>query len=69
LLLLSTELRHAMTELRAGLRTEMANMRSDLRTGMHAWASGNMRQLYPAILGQMALLLGIACFFVEHLPR
>lgn len=62
-------LRHEMTELGAGLRTEMANMRSDLRTEMHALASANVRQLYLALLGQMAVLLGIAYFFVEHLPR
>lgn len=51
-------LRHDMTELGAGLRTEM-----------HALASANVRQLYLALLGQMAVLLGIAYFFVEHLPR
>jgi hypothetical protein len=69
LLLLRTELRHEMMELGAGLRTEMANLRSDLRTEMHALASGNMRQLYLPLLGQMAVLLGIAYFFVERLPR
>jgi len=58
LLLLSTELRQEITNLGAGLRTEM-----------HATASSNMRQFYMALLGQMALLLGIAYFFVEHVLR
>ena len=58
LLLLRSELRHGMTELGASLRTEM-----------HALSSGNTRQLYLALLGQMAVLLGIAYFFVERLPR
>jgi hypothetical protein len=69
LLLLRTELRQEMTNLGAGLRTEMANLRADLRTEMHATASSNMRQFYMALLGQMALLFGIAYFFVEHVPH
>jgi len=32
-------------------------------------ASSNVRQRYAAMLGQTAVLLGIAYFFVGHLPR
>ena len=55
--------------LRTDLRQEMADLRADLRTEMHATASSNMRQFYMALLGQMALLLGIAYLFVEHVPH
>jgi DNA-binding protein YbaB len=36
--------------------------RNDLRSEIHASA----RQMYAALLGQMAVLLGIAYFFVTH---
>jgi hypothetical protein len=36
---------------------------------MHSLASSNVRQMYAAMLGQTAVLLGIAYFFVAHLPR
>jgi hypothetical protein len=42
---------------------------TDLRTEMHAIASSGTRQMYLALLSQMAVLLGIAYFFVAHLPR
>jgi len=32
-------------------------------------AGSNVRQMYAAMLGQTAVLLGIAYFFVAHLPR
>jgi hypothetical protein len=60
-------LRHEMAELRADLRQEM----TDLRHGLELKIASTVTQpqLYGAILGQMALLLGIAYFFVTHLQH
>src|SRR5436853_2613886 len=73
-------LRHEMAEMRAELKTEIATlrgdlrseihaMRGDLRSEMHAIASGNLRQMYGAMLGQLAVLLGVASFFLCHGPH
>lgn len=48
------------------LRREMAEMRGELRAEIHASASGIVRQMYGALLGQMAVLLGFAYFFATH---
>ncbi len=45
------------------LRQEMAEMRGELRAEIHASASGITRQMYGALLGQMAVLHGFAYFF------
>jgi hypothetical protein len=75
---LRTELRQEMTELRTELRQEMAELRGELRRDMADLRHGielkiastvSHPQLYGAILGQMALLLGIAYFFVTHLQH
>jgi len=67
-----------MAELRTGLRQEMADLRGELRhdmTGLrHSLeiklaSTVTQPQLYAAVLGQMALLLGIAYFFVTHLQH
>jgi hypothetical protein len=44
------------------LRREM----SELRAEIHASASSIVRQMYGALLGQMAVLLGFAYFFATH---
>ena len=71
-------LRHEMTELRTELRQEMAELgtalrrdMSDLRHtfGLKLTSAVTQPQLYAALLGQMALLLGIAYFFVTHLQH
>lgn len=49
------------------LRSDMREMRSELRVEIHASASNTVRQMYLAILGQMAVLLGFAYFFATHL--
>ena len=49
------------------LRREMADMRGGLRAEIHASASSVVRQMYTALLGQMAVLLGFAYFFATHL--
>jgi len=82
---LRTELRQEMVEVRTELRQEMAGVRTELRqqiaelsgdmTGLrHSFeirlaSTVTQPQLYAALLGQMALLLGIAYFFVTHLQH
>ena len=60
-------LRHEMAELRADLRQEMTNLRHGLELKIASTVT--QPHLYGAILGQMALLLGIAYFFVTHLQH
>ena len=48
------------------LRQEMAELRDELRAEIHASASSTVRQMYGALLGQMAVLLGFAYFFATH---
>jgi hypothetical protein len=71
-------LRHEMAELRTELRQEMGELRTELRRDMmdlrHSFelrfaSTVTQPQLYAALLGQMALLLGIAYFFVTHLQH
>jgi predicted nucleic acid-binding Zn-ribbon protein len=70
---LGATLRAEMAQLRAEVRTEMAGLRTDmaewrgeLRAEIHAAASSGTRQMYMALLGQMAVLLGFAYFFATH---
>jgi hypothetical protein len=80
LLVMRSELTEKIADLRTELSEKIADMRTelsgrltaetaDLRTEMHALASSNVRQMYAAMLGQTAVLLGIAYFFVAHLAR
>ena len=71
-------LRHEMAELRTELRQAMGELRTELRPDMvdlrHSFelrdaSTVTQPQLYAALLGQMALLLGIAYFFVSHLQH
>src|SRR5437016_8273699 len=62
---LGHDLRKEMSELRHGLELKIEGMRSEV----HASASSISRQMYAALLGQMAVLLGIAYFFVAHVGR
>jgi hypothetical protein len=69
LVLLRQDLRDEMSE----LRTEMSELRTELKSDMakleskiHESASGITRQMYAAVLGQMAVLLGFAYFFATH---
>jgi len=73
---MGAQLRHEMAETRAELRREMAEMGAELRHEMagmraefHAAMTSNVRHMYGAILGQFALLLGLAYFFVGHLQH
>jgi len=62
LTLLGSEVREEM----AGLRGEMAQLRGELKAEIHGSASSVTRQMYTALLGQMAVLLGFAYFFATH---
>jgi hypothetical protein len=53
------------TEL-AALRTDMAAWRGELKAEIHAVVGNSTRQMYMALLGQMAVLLGFAYFFATH---
>jgi len=64
---LRTELRQEMAELRTELRRDMADLRHSLELKLASTVT--QPQLYGALLGQMALLLGIAYFFVTHLQH
>jgi hypothetical protein len=50
----------------ATLRIVMSDWRGELRAEIHAAVSGGTRQMYMALLGQMAVLLGFAYFFAAH---
>jgi uncharacterized membrane protein len=49
------------------LRQEIAELRGELKSEIHVSASSITRQMYASILGQMAVLLGIAYFFVTNI--
>jgi hypothetical protein len=64
---LGASLRKEMSDLRAEQRAEMSELRGELRTDIRASASSITRQMYGALLGQMAVLLGFAYFFATHI--
>jgi hypothetical protein len=66
---LRTELSERIAGSHTALSGRLTEKTADLRTEMHALASSNVRQMYAAMLGQTAVLLGIAYFFVAHLAR
>jgi hypothetical protein len=59
-------LRGETSQLRSDLRQEMAELRGELKAEIHGSASSVTRQMYAALLGQMAVLLGFAYFFATH---
>ena len=75
---LRAELKVEMAELRAELRTEMGELRHELReklsrsefqVAMASQVRHTYGALMGAIMGQFALLLGAAYFFVTHVQR
>jgi len=62
LMLLRQDLRNEIAELRIEFKGDMAKLESKI----HESASGITRQLYTAMLGQMAVLLGFTYFFATH---
>jgi hypothetical protein len=68
------ELRTEMARLGADLRTAMAQQGADLRTeiarqgaDLHRVVHGATRQMYFAVLGQMAVMLGLVYFVFTQL--
>ena|SRR5215472_4349915 len=51
------------------LRHELELRIEGLRGEMHAVAASALKQMYGAILGQLAVLLGTAYFLVTHITR
>jgi hypothetical protein len=51
----------------AELRSEIKQATAELRAEIARSVGGVVRQMYLAILGQMAVLLGFAYFFATHL--
>ena len=71
---LGTELRSEMTELGTELRSKMTELRREVegklsQSEFHAAMTSSVRHMYGAIMGQFALLLGVAYFFVSHVPH
>lgn len=67
-------LRHETSGLDSELRHEIAELRRDIaqlvtRSEFQAAMLSHTRHMYGAIMGQFALLLGLAYFFVSHLQR
>ena len=52
-----------MTELRREVEGKLS------QSEFHAAMTRGVRHLYGAIMGQFALLLGVAYFFVSHVPH
>ncbi len=63
---LRSELRREISDLRTELQSDIAKLEGKLEGKMHELASGITRQMYTAVLGQMAVLLGFAYFFATH---
>jgi hypothetical protein len=66
--------KHDLGELRQDLRQEIAGLgmqlrkeMGDLRAEMHATVSGAVRQMFLAVLGQTAVMLGFGYFLVARL--
>lgn len=66
LLMLRQDLRAEISELRVELKGDLAKLEAKLEGKMHEIASGITRQMYTAMLGQMAVLLGFTYFFTTH---
>jgi SMC interacting uncharacterized protein involved in chromosome segregation len=61
-----SELRQEISELRLEFKADLLKLETKLERKIHETASSINRQMYTAILGQMAVLLGFAYFFATH---
>jgi SMC interacting uncharacterized protein involved in chromosome segregation len=61
-----SELRQEISELRLEFKADLPKLETKLERKIHETASSITRQMYTAILGQMAVLLGFAYFFATH---
>jgi hypothetical protein len=53
--------------LKQDLQVLRQELRGELKAEIHATVSGVTRQMYLAVLGQMAVMLGFAYFFATHI--
>jgi hypothetical protein len=63
------ELMGDITALRTQLLGDNAALRGEVGNKLHRMESSITRQMYAAIMGQFALLPGVAYFFVSHVQR
>ena len=63
------DLRAEVHSMKGDLRGEVHAMKGGLRGEMHAMKGELLRHMYTAMLGQLALLLGVAYFFVLHVKQ
>jgi hypothetical protein len=66
LALLRQDLRQEMSDLRLEFKSDLLRLETKLESKIHEIAASIARQMYTAILGQMAVLLGFAYFFATH---
>jgi hypothetical protein len=64
---LSADLRGEMTQLKAELCGEMTKLAAELRAEMAKQIGSVTRQMYVALFGQTAVLLGFFYFFIAEL--
>lgn len=64
---LRSELKAEIAGLRGEMKSGQSDLRGELRAEFHGAASSITRQMYTAMLGQTAVLLGLAYFFVTRL--
>jgi hypothetical protein len=58
--------KHDLTGLESRLRVEIAKVGADLHAEIHRVVGGSTRQMYMALLGQMAVTLGFVYFVVTQ---
>lgn len=58
--------KHDVVLLRQEFYQGLSDLRGELKAEIHGSASSVTRQMYAALLGQMAVLLGFAYFFATH---
>jgi hypothetical protein len=63
----SSELSGKLDSLAGQLRTEMAKQGGELHAEIYRAVGGSTRQMYLALLGQMAVMLGFFYFFLIQL--
>lgn len=61
-----SELRQEISELRLEFKADLMKLETKIERKIHESASSITRQMYTAILGQLAVLLGFAYFFATH---
>ena len=60
-------LRQAFDVLRVELRSEIAKLGAELHAEINRAVSGATREMYMALLGHLAMTLGLICFLIALL--